>query len=55
MILTKAQLDYYLLQNHLTISKEKHDAILDYFSEEPGDGFAWSEQDIWEQVRKMVK
>lgn len=28
--------------------------ILALFSEEPGDGYTWSEQDIWEQSRKII-
>ena len=28
--------------------------ILAPFSEEPGDGYTWSEQDIWEQSRKII-
>lgn len=28
--------------------------ILALFSEEPGDGYIWSEQDIWEQSRKII-
>ncbi len=28
--------------------------ILTLFSEEPGDGYTWSEQDIWEQARKII-
>ena len=28
--------------------------ILALFSEEPGDGYTWSEQDIWEQSRKGI-
>ena len=28
--------------------------ILAVFSEEPGDGYTWSEQDIWEQSRKII-
>ena len=29
--------------------------ILALFSEEPGDGYTWSEQDIWEQSRKIIE
>ena len=28
--------------------------ILALFSEKPGDGYAWSEQEIWEQSRKII-
>ena len=28
--------------------------ILSIFSEEPGDGYVWSEQDIYEQMRKII-
>ena len=30
------------------------DEILALFSEEPGDGYIWSEQDIWGQSRKII-
>ena len=54
MILTPKELDQYLLQNHQTISSETRAEILTFFSEEPGEGQIWSEQDIWEQVRKII-
>lgn len=28
--------------------------ILALFSKESGDGYIWSEQDIWEQSRKII-
>lgn len=28
--------------------------IIALFSEEPGDGYSWTEQDIWEQSRKII-
>ena len=39
------------LQSWFLNAKEE---ILALFSEEPGDGYTWSEQDIWEQSRKII-
>ena len=55
MVLTQKTLDRYLAQHHQTISKETRQRILDYFSEEPGDGHAWTEQDLWEEVQKQIR
>lgn len=55
MTLTKKKLDT-LLESIwiLHITKEQYDAILERFGTEPGDGEAWTEQDIYEQIRKMI-
>ena len=29
--------------------------VLDSFSKEPGNGYEWSEQDIYEQMRKIIQ
>jgi hypothetical protein len=55
MILNKKELDRYLMQTHQTITEEKQQKILSYFAEDPGEGNGWSEQDIWEQVRKIIR
>lgn len=55
MLLTPKKLDNYLLQTHQTVSADKRAQILAYFAEEPEDGQTWSELDIWEQVRKMIR
>ena len=35
-------------------ANQAKEEILALFSEEPGDGYTWSEQDIWEQSRKII-
>ena len=55
MTLKKNDLDHYLAQTHQTITAEKYKEILAYFSKEPDDGYEWSEQDICEQIRKMIR
>ena len=55
MMLKASDLDHYLAQTHQVATAEKRQAILSYFSEEPSDGHVWTEQDIWEQVRKMLR
>ena len=50
MFVTKKMLDsdeYALLFLHCT-------EILNRLSEEPGDGYVWTEQDIFEQMRKII-
>ena len=37
---------------HMT--KEQKNLILERFGSEPGDGHIWSEEDICEQVRKIL-
>jgi len=54
MILTSKTLDQYLERTQQTITRKTYQQILDYFSEEPGDGQIWTEQDLWEQVRKQI-
>ncbi|WP_207643855.1 hypothetical protein [Desulfitobacterium hafniense] len=36
-------------------TKEQEAIILERFGTEPGDGHEWSEQDIAEQIRKIVR
>lgn len=55
MLLIPKKLDNYLLQTYQTVSPDRQAQILAYFAEEPGDGHTWSERDIWEQVRKMIR
>ena len=42
---------WFLNVQHAERAKQE---ILALFSEEPGDGYTWSEQDIWEQSRKII-
>ena len=56
MTITRQMLDtdlqsWFLNAKNTERAKEE---ILALFSEEPGDGYTWSEQDIWEQSRKII-
>ena len=56
MILTRKDLDTEWAEvfrdcKNIRAAKEE---ILSIFSEEPGDGYVWSEQDIYEQMRKII-
>lgn len=54
MTITKAYLNQLCQSARLTISTEQETEILRLFSVEPGDGHEWTEQDICEQIRKIV-
>lgn len=56
MILTRKDIDTTRAEmfrdcKNIHAAKEE---ILSIFSEEPGDGYVWSEQDIYEQMRKII-
>ena len=57
MIVTKKMLDsdefapLFLLCKNAQAAKAE---ILNRLSEEPGDGYVWTEQDIYEQMRKII-
>ena len=56
MILTRKDLDTEWAEmfrdcKNVNAAKEE---ILSIFSEEPGDGYVWSEQDIYEKMRKII-
>ena len=56
MVITRHLLDtvlQYWFHNKKNSERAKAE-ILALFSEEPGDGYIWSEQDIWEQSRKII-
>lgn len=57
MILTKKDLDTEWAEffRHCRNSEAVKQEILARFSEEPGDGYVWSEQDIYEQMRKIIR
>lgn len=40
---------------HCKDTKEAKEEILRLLGEEPGDGYAYSEQDIYEQMRKIIQ
>ena len=54
--ITRQMLDTDLQSWFLNAKNAEHakEEILALFSEEPGDGYTWSEQDIWEQSRKII-
>jgi len=55
MTLTRKALDKLLASMWiLRITKEQYGVILKRFSEEPGDGYVWSEEDICMQIRNIV-
>ena len=56
MTITRQILDTDLQSWFLNAKNAEHakEEILAVFSEEPGDGYTWSEQDIWEQSRKII-
>ena len=56
MTITRQILDTDLQSWFLNVKNAEHakEERLAVFSEEPGDGYTWSEQDIWEQSRKII-
>lgn len=54
MTITEKELSLYLSEQRLRVSPEKKKKILELFSTEP-DGFQWTEQDVYEQIRKLVR
>lgn len=55
MTLNKRSLRKWAESARLTISAEQEAAILERFGTEPDDEHEWTEQDIYEQVRKMLR
>ena len=55
MTITEKELSLYLSEQRLHVSPEKKKKILELFSTEPEDGFQWTDQDIYEQLRKLVR
>ena len=57
MIVTKKMLDsdeFAALFLHCKNVRAAKVEILKRLSEEPGDGYVWTEQDIYEQMRKII-
>jgi hypothetical protein len=54
MVLTKRDIQKLRVQSRLIISIEQEAVILEHFGTEPDDQHEWSEQDIYEQIRKMI-
>lgn len=55
MILTKEMLDSYLDSNRITINTEKYEKILCELGTEQDEDYSWTDQDIYEQLRKLLK
>ena len=55
MTITEKELSLYLSEQRLRVSPEKKKKVLTLFSSEPEDGYQWTEQDIYEQIRKLVR
>lgn len=56
MILDKRRLETILEEMWITsITSQQRDAILKCFASEPDDEHEWTEQDICEQIRKMIR
>jgi hypothetical protein len=54
MILTKKDIQKLRESSFLNISAEQEAEILERFGSEP-DGHEYTEQDIYEQIRKMIR
>lgn len=55
MIITEKELNSYLAEQRIYVTPEKKEKIMELFSTEPEDGFQWTGQDIYEQIRKLVR
>ena len=55
MVLTKEMLDSYLDSNRISINTEKYKKILYELGTEEDEDYSWTDQDIYEQLRKMIK
>lgn len=53
MIITEKQLKILCRDNRWNLSDELKQHILKVYGEEP-DSYSWTEQDLFEQVRKLV-
>jgi hypothetical protein len=60
MIVTKKDIQYLRKKSFLNISKEMEEMILERFDkemepDEDGCIYEYTQQDIWEQIRKMLR
>ncbi len=55
MVLTKEMLDSYIDSNRISINTEKYKRILYELGTEEDEDYSWTDQDIYEQLRKMIK
>jgi len=55
MTIDKKWLDEYCESTWvLSMTKEQKEFILTRFGTEPGDGYIWTEEDIYAQIRKIL-
>ena len=54
MVIDKKWLNKYCKSAWVSMSKEQEDLILTRFGTEPGDGYVWTEQDIYTQIRNIL-
>lgn len=54
MVITKKKLDQWLAEHSTTVSDEVYNSLIETYGAEPGDGHEWTEQDIYEQLRKTI-
>ena len=55
MILTEKMLQEYIQQNRISITKEKTQEILQVLGNAPDNHYEWSEQDLYEHLRKLIE
>jgi len=54
MVIDKKWLNKYCKSAWVSMSKEQEELILTRFGTEPGDGYVWTEEDIYAQIRKIL-
>ena len=55
MVLTKEMLDSYLDSNRISINTGKYKKIPYELGTEQDEDYSWTDQDIYEQLRKIIK
>lgn len=55
MVLNEKTLDQWLAARCVVLPDYVRNAIMEMYGNEPKNGYAWSEQDIYEQVRKIIE
>lgn len=54
MVITKKKIDQWLAEHSTTVSDEVYNSLIETYGAEPDGGHEWTEQDIYEQLRKIV-
>ena len=56
MTINKAEFDAMIANMRIkSLSSEKYEELLNMFTEEPDDTHEWTEQDVYEHIRKAVQ